>query len=333
MYFVCNHSYHDSDSQIYIYVNAISISITFIIKKKSRAARGVTAYPHAVRLPMITNTILRIVTASFSDIWQSLLNINIGYCDEIDNRQWITKKDFKKNQLFIDTTLSIGSSYKHNFSRQMSLYGGPFVYSITKGFHWLSTNISVFKIIWLCPSRCPNWLNVFDGHCRYRTAPTITVDKRARAGFSLDVVHFVYRTVAFENASCLVSAFRSICLIVFVPHHFDLSVSCGWCFVYRRTCAMQESDEVCLSILNEIEECLTQIKRMPFPPYPIYESKYIVYRPYPGSFLGRGTRWAGTQGGKIWIRGGGGVSFVMLMFYYCRIVGFLGFSISLIWKK
>ncbi|XP_025203573.1 separin [Melanaphis sacchari] len=44
-----------------------------------------------------------------------------------------------------------------------------------------------------------------------------------------------------------------------------------------------EADAVCRTVLNEIEECLSQIKRMPLPPFPVYENTnkaaaYISYR-------------------------------------------------------
>lgn len=35
-----------------------------------------------------------------------------------------------------------------------------------------------------------------------------------------------------------------------------------------------EPEEMCRTVLNEIEECLAQIKQMPLPPFPIYESKH-----------------------------------------------------------
>lgn len=35
-----------------------------------------------------------------------------------------------------------------------------------------------------------------------------------------------------------------------------------------------EPEEMCRTVLKEIEECLTQIKQMPLPPFPIYESMY-----------------------------------------------------------
>lgn len=44
-----------------------------------------------------------------------------------------------------------------------------------------------------------------------------------------------------------------------------------------------EPDAVCRTVLNEIEECLSQIKQMPLPPFPVYENTnkaaaYISYR-------------------------------------------------------
>jgi hypothetical protein len=40
---------------------------------------------------------------------------------------------------------------------------------------------------------------------------------------------------------------------------------------------MSKTDDVCRSVLTEIEESLAQIKLMPLIPFPVYESKCSIY--------------------------------------------------------
>lgn len=153
-----------------------------------------------------------------------------------------------------------------------------------------------------------NRSNVFGGNRRYRTGPTITVDKRARAGFPLDAVHTSFTERLRSKTRRALCALCAVRPVVFVPYNFDLSVSCGWCFVCRRTHAPCRNLTKCAcpswtkskSVWRKSNEC--PFRRIPF-------TKVSVPAAVLGLLLFGGTR----RAGKIWIRGKG-LNFEMLIF-------------------